>query len=303
MALSLLKRHRRKFDSLSLIDHGENTTFRARSQRTDYLCRIHRPGYQTFESIRSEMEFIEHLRGAGIAVPKPIFLKGEAVQILNAPVMEPRFGVLFQWLHGQFQTKLTVESARKTGAFMARMHVASESFKPKRDFFRPRLDADGLMKVMGGSFDDLASVDRKLFLKIMGALDGAASDLGYESDCFGLVHCDFHYGNRIWNAGELIAIDFDDSGWCWYIYDVAVCLCYHQTQSNFSDLWASFMEGYRSVRKMSVAETEMLDLFATVRRVQLAMWMLGRSDHPEFVKSLPTVLELTRVAVRKFLKR
>ena len=40
----------------------------------------------------------------------------------------------------------------------------------------------------------------------------------------GLIHADLHYENFLFHDGVARAIDFDDCGWGFYLYDVAVTL-------------------------------------------------------------------------------
>ena len=304
MAISLLENHGRPYDSLKLIHHGENTTFRAKHKDQNYLCRIHRPGYQTLESIRSEMEFIEHYRSFGLNVPKPIPLDdnpSSSVLTLTAPNVADRFGVLFDWIHGRFENKSSKKSAPQIGAFMAKMHLASEEFNPSKSFFRPRLDSEGLYKNMGGDVSVFSKSDQSLISTIQQMAAKRLLEIGQGKKSFGMVHCDFHAGNRLVQNGEVAAIDFDDCGWSWFIYDIAVCLSYHQSQDDHKTLVNLFFEGYRSVRPITKFEEESLDLLIQVRYIQILLWIQGRSDNPRFVERLPKYVEYTRDALNTFL--
>ncbi len=301
MALSLLKEHNRPYDSLNLIHHGENTTYRVKKGDQNYLCRIHRPGYQTLETINSEMEFIEHYRTFELNVPKPLWTNKKAVFTLQAPNIEDRFGVLFDWRHGKFQTKMTKKNAPQIGAFMARMHLASEQFEPSKSFVRPRLDYRGIYTVMGGDLSSLSNNDRDLIEIVKKQADARLRKIGQNKNTFGMVHGDFHAGNRLFNKGEVVAIDFDDCGWSWFIYDISVCLSYHQTQTDYDALEKLFFEGYRALRPISKFEEESLALLVQVRYVQILHWIAGRTDNPRFVKRLPEYVMHTRDSINAFL--
>ncbi len=311
MAIALLDLHRRPFDSLSLIHHGENTTFRAQKNDAHYLCRIHRPGYQTLESIRSEMEFIDHCRKAGLKVPEAIYSKKkkEAVHLLSLETIDgvqpaaDRFGVLFTWLHGTFRSKMSLRSAPRIGAYMAKMHLASERFKPSSSFYRPRLDEKGIYTVMGGNVDHFKPADREKIILIQEIAAVFFDEIGKDASQFGMVHNDFHAGNRLFVDGEIAAIDFDDCGWSWFIYDIAVCLSYHRSQDNYPAIVQAFFEGYRLVREISEEEEKGLELLVQVRRIQLLLWIEGRSDNPRFVTRLPAYLEWALESINAFLKK
>ncbi len=303
IALSLLKKHNRHYESLKLINHGENTTFRAKYKAHNYLCRIHRPGYQTLESIRSEMELLEHYRSFGLNVPKPIWLENEAVFSLEAPNVEARFAVLFDWLPGRFSDILTKKSAHKIGVFMGQMHLASEKFRPSKTFFRPRLDNTGVYTVMGGDLSFFSESDQDLITTFQKHADETLQKIGQSKTVFGMVHCDFHSGNRLSHNGEVVAIDFDDSGWSWFIYDIAVCLSSHDREEHYATFVKLFFEGYRSVRSISQLEEQSLELLMQVRNVQMLLWVAGRTDNPSFVKSLPGYTKHVRKMLTEFLSQ
>ena len=105
---------------LTLIQHGENTTYRVDVSDTDAapadltgspyaenrdLLRVHRTGYQSADSIASELAWLSALRHqAGLVVPEPVpSLEGAPLVTVSAPgIPEPRVCSLLRWINGRF---------------------------------------------------------------------------------------------------------------------------------------------------------------------------------------------------------
>jgi len=60
--------------------------------------------------------------------------------------------------------------------------------------------------------------------------------LGTEVDRFGLIHGDLHQENYFFHDGAVCAIDFDDCGWGWFAYDLAVPLSELRTRPDYEAL-------------------------------------------------------------------
>src|SRR5690348_4920212 len=68
---------------VTFLRHGENTTYRVTGARR-FALRIHRPGYQTAEAIRSELAWMESLRAGGVRTPEPVpGLDGDPLQTVR----------------------------------------------------------------------------------------------------------------------------------------------------------------------------------------------------------------------------
>lgn len=300
IADSLLRFHGLRADRLEFINHGENTTWRASVGDDKYLVRVHRPNYQSAANIRSEMIFIEHLQSKGLKVPKPVFVDGEAVFSFDAPGLPARDAVLFRWIPGRFQSGFGPAMAGRLGAFMAQLHNASEDLVRRSGFERKVWDVDGLAHNIH-AMEMLQPSDREVFEAVKETFEQTCQTIGQGGEKFGMVHADLHFNNRLMQNGELWAIDFDDCGDGWFLYDIAVAVAYHERFEGFMESLEKFVSGYRAHRTLDEADIRFLPAFIAARRMQVALWVVSRTDNPRFVEISPEVVAVTVGRLRRFL--
>src|SRR6185312_7496739 len=103
-------------------------------------------------------------------------------------------------------------------------HV-QQQWTPPAGFIRKRWDIVGLRgEVLGidpaKSRNHLKRGDCEVLDAIAETVQRAMRELGNGSDVFGLIHGDLHQGNYLFHKGKVHAIDFDTSGWGYFVYDV-----------------------------------------------------------------------------------
>ena len=76
----------------------------------------------------------------------------------------------------------------------------------------------------------------------------------------------------------LHVIDFDDAGFGWHHYELAVALHYHREDDRFGDIQAALVNGYRQARPLADSVVAMLPMFLLVRSLVHLAW---RAQHPE----------------------
>ncbi len=122
--------------------------------------------------------------------------------------------------------------------------------------------------------DALAGLASRLAARVE-ALDGL-SWTRCHGDCHGLNARIATAGPQ---AGEATFFDFDDGGFGYLAYDLAVHLW---AQASFRRqriaMWHAFIDGYRSVRPIAAADLDAVDLFVPIRHVWLMGEMAGRLD-------------------------
>ena len=291
--------------------HEDNTTFRvdhANGER--YVLRIHRP-LRTVEAVRSEMTWLAALRReTEFVVPEPVPTRdGDLLTVSSVEgVPEPRICMLFRWVEGRFlDARLTPSHLERVGAFMAGLQLHGARFQPPNDFVRGRLDnltdqarrlaARGASEAIArGQIDhpDDETAAVRLITEICSPEDGARvatllgkvretqRTVGQGPETFGLIHGDLHQGNYLFHADQVRAIDFDDCGYGYYLYDMAVTLSEVNWRKNTPALRRSFLAGYRSVRDLSPEHEQYLDTFIALRDLQLMTWKIEMRDHPAF---------------------
>ena len=167
---------------------------------------------------------------------------------------------------------------------MARLHDHTANWTRPSTFTRRVWDADGLVghDPLWGRFwelPELSAAQRTLLLRARESIWQALSDYGRDADNSGLIHADLHPYNVLVHGDRLTVIDFDDAGFGWHQYDIAVALAGRREDPAFLEMQRALIEGYRSVRPLPAEALGLLPLFLLVRRLVTLGWLHGR---PEF---------------------
>jgi len=295
-ALEALKAFPVEPDRLELMSHSENVTYRVIDRRdgATYALRLHRPWYHTIDELVSERDWIRALDGAGIAVQAPVCTRdGQEYASVTIPATgERRFAGLARWttgrvlaevLRGATDTGMTARRFEQLGALTASLHDQATAWQPPAKFTRHALDADGLMgdEPHWGPFWDhrgLSDAERRLMLDTRARLHAALTALEDQPFDYSLIHADMHPGNVLVDGDVLTVIDFDDAGWGWHAYDIAVALFYQQRSENFEALERAYVAGYRSVRRLSDQSLALLPMFRLIRGLAQIGWFHQRPE-------------------------
>ena len=74
------------------------------------------------------------------------------------------------------------------------------------------------------------------------------------------------------------AFDFDDAGFGWHQYDLAVVLFGLEELPYFDEISEALVDGYRSARPFSEEAASLLPLFLLIRRLVLISWQWERPE-------------------------
>jgi Ser/Thr protein kinase RdoA (MazF antagonist) len=72
-------------------------------------------------------------------------------------------------------------------------------------------------------------------------------------------------------------IDFDDSGWGWYLFEVAASLFPQVNQPFFDALLAGYVAGYRTERELSREHESLIPAFIMLRGFTYLGWLMTRA--------------------------
>src|SRR5688500_7115203 len=116
------------------LNHGENTTFRVTDTSGErHVIRIHRPGYQSFDTIDSELRFLEALaESTDLNVPKPRHTAtGEHhVHVRAKGVESERYAVAFNRIDGRFtDERITNRHMSMSGELTAKLLRFADDWK------------------------------------------------------------------------------------------------------------------------------------------------------------------------------
>ncbi|MHA6692813.1 phosphotransferase enzyme family protein [Devosia sp. A449] len=273
--------------SARLINHSENHTFLIETPNQGrFTLRIHRPGYQSRPSIESELAWLLALRrDTDLAIPEPI--PGRDGQLLQAFVTPEgdRLAVLFRHIPGSEPTPDdNLEGLFGTlGTYAATMHQHVSNWQRPPGFERQVwqaatiLDADGLWgdwRIAPGVNDRIRStldrLDSTLWLRL--------AEYGTGADRYGLIHADMRLGNLLVDGDRVTLIDFDDSGFCWFTYDFAAAISFHETHKTVPALKAAWLQGYQTVRPLQPADIAAIDSMIMLRRMALLAWIGSHAE-------------------------
>jgi Ser/Thr protein kinase RdoA (MazF antagonist) len=278
-------------DRLTLLRHMENTTYRVDvggGRSLPSLLRVH--GYHTASAVRSECRWLAHLRGAaGIMAPQPLRSRNGRTCVEIAVPWSRRRAIcsLLAWVPGRqlAQSQPGPTHFTKLGRLMARLHVAARGWQAPRSFERPHWDWDGLFgdegvfgRIGAHGWPRLPAATRRLFRGQAERLRGAMHALGREPAFVGLIHADLHFGNVVFEAGDVHPIDFDDCGIGYWLYDIAAAMRPWRTDPHWPVFWAAFQQGYRAVAALPPG-IDQLDLFIIGRHIATTLWASSRAAY------------------------
>src|SRR4029077_15427119 len=151
---------------------------------------------------------------------------------------ETRYTGLTRWIEGEIVAEVLqrTDDGRgveqyfaQLGSIMASLHNQASGWSVPATFTRHAFDADGLMgdSPFWGRFwehDALSDEERRILLATRDLVRGALERYGRDSSMFSMIHADLHQHNVLVDGERLTVIDFDDAGFGWHQYDIAVAL-------------------------------------------------------------------------------
>lgn len=283
--------------AVSLLNLSENATYKVEAPGgRRWALRIHRDGYHSRTAIASELAWLMDLRQTGVvATPVPVKGRdGEIIQDVDHPrLVRPRHVVMSQWetgtepgigedLSGPFEV---------LGEVTARMHVHARQWHRPSWFTRLTWDFDtalGEGKPHWGRWRDGVGMDaakEKLVGRTVDLIGKRLMAYGKGPERFGLIHCDLRLANLLMDGNTVKAIDFDDCGFGWYMYDAATPVSFYEHEPQVPSLIESWKTGYRKVLALPKADEIEIPTFVMLRRILLVAWVASHIE-AEFPRSL-----------------
>jgi Ser/Thr protein kinase RdoA (MazF antagonist) len=274
-----------------LVSRSENETWKVeasggRSGGRSWALRLQRPGYQTINSLASEISWLVALRHDGVvATPVPVAgVNGEWVQYMQGPT-QSRTMVLFEWEKGREpEIGMDLRQCFKSlGAITAQMHNHSRKWRRPAGFERFAWNFDTALgeTPRWGDWRRGLGMDaerRDLFGCAVELIRQRLEAYGTGPARFGLAHCDQRLANLLVHGDEIKVIDFDDCGFSWYMYDAAASVSFYEHLPQAPTLIDQWLEGYQLVSSLSREEVEEIPTFVMLRRILLVAWI---GSHPE----------------------
>ncbi|MFD2054055.1 phosphotransferase enzyme family protein [Mesorhizobium calcicola] len=279
-----------------LLKYRENAVFRVRLPNGQPTAmRIHRAGYHSDAALRSELQWMAFLQSAGVATPSPIAaLSGDLfVPVGTGTSAPPRQVDCLSWLEGRavgargVPLDYTPEQATRVftaiGRTIAHMHNVAAAWTPPAGFTRHAWDFDGFFgpNPTWGRFETSPFLDGSRRALVFQAREKAMMALsGHERSTrnFGIIHADLVRENVLVHEGGIRIIDFDDCGYGWHMYDLAVALYQNREEATYPLIETALLDGYRQVRELTPRDIAALPLFSALRAFALLGWVQSRVE-------------------------
>jgi len=252
-----------------------------------YLLRIHDSLEQESDAIELEMRWLAALcRENRVPVPEPIpNMRGRLVTrcgVLGIPEM--RDCTLLRWLKGRrIAQGIRPSHFRAQGRAMAQLHNHAAGWQPPKSLTKRRFDYDGLFNDDAGAGFPNRAVwpllpDRhsQVYRVIAARVKRLINTCGKGPDVFGLIHGDCGVdANVLFWKGEAHIIDFDGSGFGYYMYDLALALEHCWKEKEYPQFRDALLSGYAEHRMVSNQELEQLNLFRAAFYVYMGLWTIA----------------------------
>jgi Ser/Thr protein kinase RdoA (MazF antagonist) len=282
--------------SLEAASLTENIVFRvSASDGANYVLRLHRPGYHTLDELLSEQKWTAALMDAGIDVPVPRATRSGAGYTGVDVAGEHRYAGVLEWVEGKTMSSLIEKSVEpdftttrfsQLGEIIATLHNQATEWDPPPGFTRHSFDSDGLMgeKPFWGRFWESPEANAKqqgALATLRNRIYKVLTSFSRERELYSLIHADLHPGNIIVHGERLHLIDFDDAGFGWHAYDLAVALTMDEQDTDFDTISEALYAGYRKHRQLDERTLSAVPLFLLVRALVQTGWFAGRPEHKD----------------------
>lgn len=293
---------------LALLKHRENAVFRVTTPDRSYALRVHRPGYHSDAALESELDWIEALAAAGMAVPRVVpCAGGQRFVTAERPGLPVPVQIdLFEWIDGrQFgsvesgvaaEGHAVSEIYHTLGQVAADLHNCSAAWTPPPGFVRHAWDEDGLAgeQPFWGRFWELPALTGQQRRLLIAARDSVYRELALlpkQPDSYGMIHADFCPENLLLEGQRVRLIDFDDAGFGWYLFELVTSLYFIMGEPYFDEAQQALIRGYRTRRPLDEAQLELLPLFFLARSFTYVGWVHTRPDTDTARELTPMLVE------------
>lgn len=314
---------------LHLLRQAGNTLFRvyapstaAESSSSDlfepgqYLLRIHQPRYQQTDAIELELAWLTAMRRqADLPVQEPLAsCDGRLLLPVSvAGVPGARDCSLLRWVKGRsLVNRVRPHHLHLQGQLMAQMHSFAQHWQAPACPDKRRFDWDGLFQNDVGSgmpnreaWALLKPSYRNAFSFVAERVSEVMNAWGQSSEVYGLIHGDLGVdANLLFWHGSPRAIDFDDSGFGYWIFDLAVALEHCWADPAFPRFRDALLAGYAAYRQLPLEEVDQIELFIAALEVYWNLWATGGTHlypHllPEYQERMTRTAELVVRYVEK----
>ena len=242
------------------------------------------------EATAGELIWLAALQNeAGLPVPAPVpTLDGKLLTTRKTPgVPGGKVVSLMRWVDGKqlTQKSLRPHHARAWGRLVAKLHQFAAGWTPPQGYIRFHWDWDGILGngVLDEPVDELivAMPDkyREPFEIISAETRSAMDELSKGPEVYGIVHIDMYLENVLFKSGKPRIIDFEDSGFGYYLYDLGIIFSQWMWNDEMAWFRPVFLEGYTEIRPLKDEQLKTIDLFIGTRFADFTLWGTAFISH------------------------
>ncbi len=283
-------------DRLELVANAENCTFRlAMPEGQAHVLRVHRPGYHSLVELESELIWTQELRRAGLNVPLGRrTLDGRGYATIPTPDGSSTRAVgVVDWVDGYIlqeeidrepDADLIAARFEQIGRIAARIHNQASAWTPPPGFVRHSFDVPGLVgeSPFWGRFWEVPAIppsQRAILSRARDEIEVILSGYGTDPGTYSMIHADLHPKNIVVTDSDVLhVIDFDDAGFGWHQYELAVALSELEDEPYFEEITDALISGYRTKRPFGEAAAALLPLFLLIRCLYSIGWVWDRPE-------------------------
>jgi Ser/Thr protein kinase RdoA (MazF antagonist) len=273
---------------LRLLSLSENATYLV-DDADPIVLRVHRPGYHSLQAIRSELSWMAALRDETSVITPQLIPASDGSEVVAATVAEGTLHVdAVTFVPGcTAEEDPAAVGFDELGRLTAIMHEHVQTWTPPEYFTRFRWDLDTMLSPRARWGDwrqapNLTAPDADSIARAATEINRRLTEFGCGADRFGLIHADLRLANLMIDPTDahssITVIDFDDSGWSWYLADVGAVVSFIEDTTEADRIIADWLRGYRQTRELPVDHLELVPTFVMLRRIMLSAWIGTHAD-------------------------
>ena len=303
-----------------LIKIRENAVFRVtRADGFDAALRIHRYNYHSDAALQSELNWMRALHQDGIDVPAIIPVSSGALFVTASVdgVPEPRQVDMVKWLDGAplgtIEDGLSdtigdiTHAFTQVGRLVAQLHNHAARWRRPEGFVRHAWDTDGLTgeAPLWGKFWEFPGLNKeqkRLMEQARITARRALVEIGEAGQTYGLIHADFNFDNILIRDGRVMAIDFDDCGAGWHLFDLATISILFLGTELYDMVQRAVIDGYRQKRPLTDETLRLMPLFYLVRAFTYLGWVHTRNETRTAQEIAPVIVTMVCELAEQYMR-